>query len=118
MIKRITVGLFSTLLAVALVVPRALASDSQSFMPTVGLATGGQPGANAPTPGPLGALPLHPDAYAFAKALANAHAHVGGNKGGGGGGGGGRGGLPTITSYSNVSPSFQGTFQTQLAPPD
>jgi hypothetical protein len=63
---------------------------------------------------PHGWIPLHAREYALAKAAANARAGVRG--------GGGRpnrgGGAPTFTSYSNVSPSFQGTYQTGGTPPD
>ncbi len=68
----------------------------------------------APQGQPLGFRPLHQREYALAKAAANARAGVGnaGRKPRGGGG------KPTVTAYPNVSPSFDGTYQTGLTPPD
>jgi len=68
----------------------------------------------APQGQPLGFRPLHQREYALAKAAANARAGVGNaaRKPRGGGGN------PTVASYPNVSPSFNGTYQTGLTPPD
>jgi hypothetical protein len=63
---------------------------------------------------PLRWVPLHSQALAQAKAVANAKAGVGGANAARGGGGGG----PTVFSLANVSPSFNGTYQTGLTPPD
>jgi hypothetical protein len=57
---------------------------------------------------------LHPDLFDRAKAAANARANVGNRKPKPGGGGG----APIITTPANVSPSFNGNYQTGLAPPD
>lgn len=90
----------------------SVASRSQlSLSPASKLrqSNGGPPAA------PLGFLPLHPREFALAKAAANARAGLGVNarKPPHGGGGG-----PTVTSYANVTPSFNATYQTQLTPPD
>jgi len=66
--------------------------------------------------GVSGYMPLHAQAYRLAKEAANARAGVA-TKGGGrprGGGGGG----PTVSSYANVSPSFNGAYDPSATPPD
>ena len=74
-----------------------------------------RPSHGGPPAAPLGFLPLHPRDFALAKAAANNRAGLGVNnakpRGGGGGG-------PTVTGYANVTPSFNGTYQTGLTPPD
>src|SRR4051794_8035675 len=59
-----------------------------------------------------GYIPLHPDALAAAKSAANRRA----------GGTGGPAQLaapsPAVTAYPNVSPSFAGTYQSGITPPD
>jgi hypothetical protein len=61
-------------------------------------------------------LPLHAHEYSLAKAAANAKAGLTTSRpakprpGGGGG--------PTISTPPNVSPSFDGTYQSQATPPD
>jgi hypothetical protein len=79
------------------------------------LASALRPSHGGPPAAPLGFLPLHPREFALAKAAANDRAGLGvnGAKPRGGGGGG-----PTVTSYANVTPSFNGTYQTGLTPPD
>jgi hypothetical protein len=74
-----------------------------------------RPSHGGPPAAPLGFLPLHPREFALAKAAANNRAGLGvnGAKPRGGGGGG-----PTVTGYANVTPSFNGTYQTGLTPPD
>lgn len=64
----------------------------------------------------LGWMPLHALDFARAKAAANTRAGLGSNRGKPRGGGGGSG--ATVSSYANVSPSFQGTYQSSLTPPD
>ena len=74
------------------------------------------PPARGPAaPPPYGYLPLHAHEFAVAKAAANARAGVNVNSGRRGGGGGGG---PVVTAYSNVSPSFNGTYFTGGTPPD
>jgi len=73
------------------------------------------PSRGGPASRPYGYLPLHAREFARAKAAANARA-----------GGLGRpnspalvvGGGPTVSSYANVSPSFNGTYWTGGTPPD
>jgi hypothetical protein len=79
------------------------------------LASALRPSHGGPPAAPLGFLPLHPREFALAKAAANDRAGLGvnGAKPRGGGGGG-----PTVTSYASVTPSFNGTYQTGLTPPD
>ena len=62
---------------------------------------------------PIGYLPLHAREFAAAKAAANAHAGVAGNAGAAGAAGG-----AVVSSYENVSPSFDGIYQTDGTPPD
>jgi hypothetical protein len=83
---------------------------------TVGLASDLGPSRGGPSKAPHGWIALHAREFALAKAAANGRAGVGSNRGKPGGGGGGSG--PTVSSYSNVSPSFNGTYQTGLTPPD
>ena len=61
-----------------------------------------------------GALRLHAREFAHAKAAANARAGLGAQATRRRGGGG----APTVSSYANVSPSFNGTFQSGATPPD
>jgi hypothetical protein len=66
--------------------------------------------------GVAGFMPLHAQAYRLAKEAANVRAGVA-TKGGGrprGGGGGG----PIVSSYANVSPSVNGTYDPSATPPD
>lgn len=63
--------------------------------------------------GVSGYMPLHADAYRLAKEAANVRAGVVAKRRGGGGGG-----TPTVSSYANVSPSFNGTFMSGGTPPD
>jgi hypothetical protein len=57
-------------------------------------------------------MKLHAQEFARAKAAANARSGGGGTSGRGGGG------APIVSSYSNVSPSFNGIYQTGQTPPD
>ena len=74
------------------------------------------PSRGGPSGLPRGYMPLHAREYALAKAAANAKAGLGNGrppkpKPGGGGG-------PTIFNLPNVAPSFDGTFQSGVTPPD
>jgi hypothetical protein len=93
----------------------ALASSAHAAPPTLAPA-GALPPARGGAAGlPRGYLPLHAREFALAKAAANARAGLAASrskpKPGGGGG-------PTIFNPPNVSPSFDGTYQTQVTPPD
>jgi IPT/TIG domain len=63
---------------------------------------------------PIGYLPLHAAEYARAKAAANKRAAVGRAGPGAAASAGG----PTVTSYANVAPSFDGIYDTGGTPPD
>jgi len=63
---------------------------------------------------PYGYLPLHAADYGRAKAAANARAGLNGH----GPGGAVVSGGPVVSSYPNVSPSFDGNFETGGTPPD
>lgn len=67
--------------------------------------------------GLAGYMPLHAQAFRLAKDAANVRAGVAA-KGGGRPGRGGGGGGPTVSSYANVSPSFDGTYMSGGTPPD
>jgi hypothetical protein len=82
----------------------------------VGLASDLGPSRGTPSNAPHGWIPLHAREFALAKAAANVRAGVGSNRGKPGGGGGGSG--PSVSTYANVSPSFNGTYKTGLTPPD
>jgi hypothetical protein len=104
--------------AFALVVSSSTASRGvpQASALTLVPASAVGPSPGGPSRFPRGWLPLHANEFALAKAAANARAGVGSKRGKPGGGGGGSG--PTVSSYSNVTPSFNGTYQTGLTPPD
>jgi hypothetical protein len=95
--------------------PRAAAvpaSDSEAHSLVAAADLG--PSHGGPALGPLGFLPLHAREFARAKAAANARAGLTSRPSRPRGGGGG----PVITSYANVSPSFGGTYQAGVTPPD
>lgn len=108
----------AALAALAVVVSPTTAAPTVAPMSalTVGLASDLGPSRGGPSKAPHGWIALHAREFALAKAAANGRAGVGSNRGKPGGGGGGSG--PTVSSYSNVSPSFNGTYQTGLTPPD
>ena len=62
---------------------------------------------------PIGYLPLHAREFAAAKAAANARARVTGK-----GGTAAVAGAAVVSSYENVSPSFDGIYRTDGTPPD
>jgi hypothetical protein len=64
-----------------------------------------------------GYMPLHAQGFRLAKEAADVRAGVAA-KGGGRPGRGGGGGGPTVSSYANVSPSFNGTYMSGGTPPD
>jgi hypothetical protein len=103
-----------SILVLALAVP--VAGASAKTAPTRGAFIAAQdlaPSAGGPAASPRGYLPLNTAEFTAAKARANAKAKGGGGKPGGGGNTG-----ATVTSYTNVTPSFNGIYQTGLAPPD
>ena len=81
---------------------------ASALLPTHGYGPGGVSGY----------MPLHAQAYLQAKEAANVRAGVA-TKGGGRPrpGGGGSGGT-TVSSYANVTPSFNGVYDTSGTPPD
>ena len=104
-------------LAVAVALGLPLGSADAKTTPSRGtfaLAQDLAPSRGGPAGAPRGYLPLHLSEFTAAKARANANAKGGGKPGGGGGGGSGA----TVSSYSNVSPSFNGISQTGGTPPD
>jgi hypothetical protein len=123
--KRVAMGLVSTAFALALTVSptwagsgnKTTAKGKATSPSSLALSTAGslRQSHGGPPAAPLGFLPLHPREFALAKAAANVRAGVGVNahkppRGGGG--------APTVSSFANVIPSFNGTYQTQLTPPD
>jgi hypothetical protein len=102
--------------AVAASSPRVAASAATDHA-TYGFVSAGDLRASrgGPALGPLGFMPLHARDYARAKAAANAHAGLATkpSRPGKGGGGG-----PVISSYPNVTPSFNGTYWSGGTPPD
>jgi hypothetical protein len=114
--KRIICALASG--ALALLVSTSSASSARaptsSNAPALVHASELRPPAGGGSKRPYGYLPLHAREFALAKAAANARGGGGGGRPGGGGGGGG----PLLSTYSNVSPSFNAGYQTGLTPPD
>jgi hypothetical protein len=115
---RVAVGLASVLLGLVLTVSPTMAGSKASSPSSLTLVAASElrPSQGGPAAAPLGFRPLHAREFALAKAAANTRAGVGvkAPQAPGGGGGGG----PTVSSYTNVSPSFSGAYQTQLTPPD
>jgi hypothetical protein len=104
-----------TILALTFAVPAVGASaKTPPTRGTFAAAADLAPSKGGPAGSPRGYAPLHAAEFAAAKARANANAKGGGKPGGGGSGGGGA----TVTSYTNVSPSFNANFQTGGTPPD
>jgi hypothetical protein len=110
---------FVTVLSiVALTVSPALAERPAASPTTPTLTPAGElrPARGGAAGLPHGYLPLHAREYALVKAAANSKAGLAAARGqkpkpGGGGG-------ATISNPPNVSPSFDGTYQTQVTPPD
>jgi hypothetical protein len=71
-----------------------------------------RPSRGGPSHAPLGYLPLHARELALAKARANAQAAKPARPRPGGGG------APVVSTYLNVSPSFNGTYMSGGTPPD
>jgi hypothetical protein len=104
--KHVVRGLLGAFIVLAVAVSPA---SAQTLVPASGLG----PSRGGAAKAPYGYIPLHARELARAKAAAAAQAGKGGGKPGGKGGG-----TPTISSYANVSPSFDGVYQTGLTPPD
>ena len=118
MIKLVTAGFASALSFVLLGASPGLADRPAppSGAPTLKLASQVGPSHGGASGLPRGYVPLHAREYALAKAAANAKAGVGNGrppkpKPGGSGG-------PTIFNPPNVAPSFDGTFESGVTPPD
>ena len=113
--KLITLGLAGTIFAlvVASSTPAARASTARPT-PALVPASALGPSLGGPAPGPYGFKPLHAREFALAKAAANKRAAAGTGSARRRGGGG----APTVSSYANVSPSFNATYQTGVTPPD
>ena len=101
---------------VAVVSPAQARTDAQPSR-TLGVVTARElgPSRGGASRAPYGYLRLHAREFALAKAAANGRAGFAGKRGRPGGGGGGG---PTVSGYANVSPSFNGTFQNGVTPPD
>jgi hypothetical protein len=117
MIKLVAAGFVSALCFVLWGASPVLADRTPPYSgaPTFKLASQVGPSRGGASGLPRGYLPLHAREYALAKALANAKAGVGNARpkprpGGGGG--------PTIFNPSNVAPSFDGTYESGVTPPD
>ena len=117
MTKLVGAGFASALSFVLLTVSPALGDRPAppSGAPTLKLASQLGPSRGGASGLPRGYLPLHARGYALAKAAANAKAGVGNGRpkprpGGGGG--------PTIFNPPNVAPSFDGTYESGVTPPD
>src|SRR5690349_3808622 len=113
---RVAVGLVSSLLAITTAAapssgaPQTTASGALTFLSTSEL----HPPRGGASRAPHGYLPLNARLLAQAKAAANSRAglHAGNAAPSVAAGG------PAVSSYSNVSPSFDGDYETGLTPPD
>jgi hypothetical protein len=117
MIKLVAAGFVSALSFVLWGASPVLADRTPPYSgaPTLKLASQVGPSRGGASGLPRGYLPLHAREYALAKAAANAKAGVGNGRpkprpGGGGG--------PTIFNPPNVAPSFDGTYESGVTPPD
>jgi hypothetical protein len=117
MIKLVAAGVLSALSFVLWGASAGLADRTPPYSgaPTLKLASQVGPSRGGASGLPRGYLPLHAREYALAKAAANAKAGVGNGRpkprpGGGGG--------PTIFNPPNVAPSFDGTYESGVTPPD
>jgi hypothetical protein len=114
--KYAVLGLAGSLVSLTVVSPSSAGRISSAIAPALIQASELGPSKGGPSTAAHAWIPLHAKEFALAKAAANARAHVGDNRGKPGGGGGGSG--PTVSTYSNVSPSFNGTYQSGITPPD
>jgi hypothetical protein len=113
---RLVLGLAGVAAAFVAAVPAHAATGAPSptlvtpaaLLPTHGYGPGGVSGY----------MPLHAQAYLQAKEAANVRAGVATKGGGRPRPGGGGGGGTTVSSYANVSPSFNGVYDTGGTPPD
>ena len=113
--KPLVLGLVGATLLAALLSQSVGASRAESgAQPVLQLASELKPTHGGGSRAPVGYLPLHAADFGRAKAAANEHAGLNGQRPGGGAVSGG----PVVTSYPNVSPSFDGNFQTGGTPPD
>jgi hypothetical protein len=112
MLKRVAASLVS---AVAVLVTVVSASEGSTAATSVRLAPVSSltPPRGGASRAPHGYLPLHAAELARAKAAANSRAGLNG----GGPSAAAQGGA-TVSSYANVSPSFDGDYETGLTPPD
>ncbi len=115
--KPATLGLAGALFALAVTVSPASAGSGATSPspPTLTSASKLGPSHGGRAGGPYGYLPLHAREFAHAKAAANARAGLAGKPGRPGKGGGGG---PIVSTYPNVSPSFNGTYLSGVTPPD
>ena len=108
--RRKVLGTLTAASLVLAVVPAALAADSSKpVRATFGPASALRGGTGA-FGAPYGYLPLHPEAYAGAKARANARDGAASNST--------TVAAATVATPANVSPSWNGIYQTGVTPPD
>jgi len=116
MMKRVAVGLMSAVVALATLAsasPGARGPASASA-PRLVAASALSPPRGGASRLPHGYLPLHARDFARAKAAANSRAGLLAGRAGSSAPQGGA----TVSSYPNVSPSFDGDYETGLTPPD
>lgn len=115
MYKRVAVSLVGAMVVLTMVVSasqgarQAASAGSPRFLSVHSLT----PPRGGASRAPHGYLPLHAREFARAKAAANSRAGLHASTGTSAAQGG-----ATVTSYPNVSPSFDGNYETGLTPPD
>jgi hypothetical protein len=114
MYTRVAVVLFSALAALTTLVASSSGATQRVSSTPLSIVSAGSliapPGGGRQAA--LGALPLHAQDYARAKAAANARAGVHSSSSTA------QAGAPAVSSYPNVSPSFNGDYDTGGTPPD
>jgi hypothetical protein len=106
MSKHVVLGLLGAVTVLAAAGPPA---SAHTLVPASELG----PSRGGAAQAPYGYVPLHARELALAKAAANSRAAAKPSRPGGKGSG-----TPTVTSYANAAPSFNGVYQSGLTPPD
>jgi hypothetical protein len=112
--RQLAVSLVAAVAIAGLLSQASGAAGAGSSGPTLHWASDLKPTHGGGSRAPYGYLPLHARDFGRAKAAANARAGLEGARAAAPAATGG----PVVTAFPNVSPSFDGVYQTGLTPPD